>query len=107
MTAPSLRDDRHLLRILAVLREALADTECRVYLFGSRATGRHRAASDYDIGVEARGDVTRRLSRAREVLEGSTIPVAVDLVDLTEASPAMVQKVAQEGIQLWNSFASA
>ena len=104
MTASPLREDRHLPRILAVLREALADTECRVYLFGSRATGRHRAASDYDIGVEARGDVTRRLSRAREVLEGSTIPVAVDL---TEASPAVVQKVAQEGIELWSSFASA
>jgi predicted nucleotidyltransferase len=103
VTAPSLRDDRHLLRILAVLREALADTECRVYLFGSRATGQHHGASDFDIAVETSVEVSRRLGVARDLLVGSNIPFSVDLVELSAAPEALQRRVLEQGILLWSN----
>lgn len=68
--------ERYLSRIKDMLSQVL--TGCKVYLFGSRATG-----------------------RCREMLEDSDIPFTVDLVDLSAASREFVEKVQREGMLLW------
>ena len=55
MRTAQLSQDVYLDRIVAILRQALRQTTCHVYLFGSRAEGRSRNASDFDIGVLAGG----------------------------------------------------
>ena len=91
--------ERYLSRIKDMLSQVL--TGCKVYLFGSRATGRYREESDFDIGVLAPRDISRELSIAREMLEESDIPFTVDLVDLSVASPEFAEQVQREGILLW------
>lgn len=91
--------ERYLSRIKDMLSQVL--TGCKVYLFGSRATGRYREESDFDIGVLAPRDISRELSIAREMLEESDIPFTVDLVDLSAASPEFAEQVQREGILLW------
>ena len=91
--------ERYLSRIKDMLSQVL--TGCQVYLFGSRATGRYREESDFDIGVLAPRDISRELSIAREMLEESAIPFTVDLVDLSATSIEFVEKVQREGILLW------
>ncbi len=91
--------ERYLSRIKDTLSQVL--TGCKVYLFGSRATGRYREESDFDIGVLAPRDISRELSIAREMLEDSDIPFTVDLVDLSATSLEFVEKVQREGILLW------
>ncbi len=55
--------ERYLSRIKDMLSQVL--TGCKVYQFGSRATGRYREVSDFDMGVLAPRDISRELSIAR------------------------------------------
>lgn len=95
--------DVYLERILSVLQRVLQDTACRVYLFGSRAVGRHCETSDFDVAVLASSDVSRQLGIAREMLEASNIPFAVDVVDLGTTSGTLARRVQEEGILLWSN----
>ena len=101
--------DLYLSPIKAILDQAFsaryseAGFDCRIYLFGSRATDQYQDASDFDIGVLASKDISRELGIARELLEDSTIPFTVDLVDLGAASEEFARRVEQEGILLWKS----
>ena len=70
--------ERYLSRIKDMLSQVL--TGCKVYLLGSRATGRCREESDFDIRVLAPRGISRELSIAREMLEDSDIPFTVDVV---------------------------
>ncbi|WP_363331010.1 nucleotidyltransferase domain-containing protein [Desulfonatronospira sp.] len=73
----------------------------RVYLFGSRASGKARLFSDCDIGIEPLQNLpVGHLSRLREKLEESHIPYAVEVVDLSLANEEFARKVRDEGI-LW------
>ncbi len=90
-----------LAQIKAILGPLFGD--CRVYLFGSRATGSYKDASDFDIGVLAARDISRELSLARERLEDSNIPFTVDLVDLSATSEEFARRVQEEGILLWKN----
>ena len=96
-------DSPYLTEITRILRQALQGMRCRVYLFGSRATGQHRAASDFDIAVESSDEVSRVLGIAREMLEGSNIPFTVDLVDLKATSEVLRRRVLEGGVLLWSN----
>ena len=93
----------YLPRIVEVVRRALEDASCSVWLFGSRATGRATPVSDFDLAVRADGDISSELGFAREELDESTIPFVVDLVDLREASVALIEQVNRKGILLWTT----
>jgi hypothetical protein len=92
----------YLPKIVEIVRRALEGASCSVWLFGSRATGRATPVSDFDLAVRAEEDVSSGLGRAREELDESTIPFLVDLVDLREASAALIDQVNTKGILLWS-----
>lgn len=95
--------EQHLEEIRRIIQAALAGAPCRVYLFGSRATGAAHLGSDADIAVMSNQDVRLLLSRARFALEESTIPYKVDLVDLSQASPDFQRQVLAEGKLIWQN----
>lgn len=90
-------------QIEAILSQVFSQKRCRIYLFGSRATGTHRTVSDFDIAVLAEENISRELSLAREMLEQSNIPLAVDLVDLSTTTAEFRQNVQKEGLLLWTN----
>ena len=94
---------RYLSQIKAILASVFKDKECTIYLFGSRAAGRHTAVSDFDIAVLAAEDISRELSLTREMLDLSNIPFTVDLVDLRATPAAFSRQVQAEGILLWKN----
>lgn len=93
----------YLSEIADLLRPLLAGVSCRVYLFGSRATGTAQPGSDVDVAVDADEDVTTLLSQARFVLEESTVPYKVDLVDLRRTDAAFRRQVIEEGVLWWQN----
>lgn len=103
------KHEPYLSQIIAILDRVFSPSsggagfDCQVYLFGSRATGQDHDVSDFDIGVLASGDISRELSLARELLEDSSIPFSVDLVDLNATSQEFARHVQQEGVLLWKS----
>lgn len=83
------------------VRDILATVlgEGRVWVFGSRATGRARPFSDLDVLVE------RRLTWAERALlsdhfEASHLPFKVDLVELDGLQPSMAQRIFAERVAL-------
>ena len=94
---------------LARLRTLLAaepDLEFAV-LVGSRATGTHTAASDWDIALQWRRDLDwmEQLGRTetlrRRLAEALAVPeTVVDLVDAPRANLAMRAVIAEEGVVL-------
>jgi predicted nucleotidyltransferase len=72
----------------------------RVFLFGSRARADAAPFSDIDIALLASAPLPRALlSRLRDALEESAIPVRVDLVDLEVADPAFRRAVLAEAVE--------
>lgn len=66
----------------------------QVFIFGSRATGKSKKYSDYDVGIWGKKSVTWNVSaKIEEALEESDLPYKVDVVDFSLVSPEF-RKVA-------------
>lgn len=102
-----LERDPYLDRIKDMVLDGLSGYAVTVYLFGSRARGPVRRASDVDIAVEAQEPLPPRvLARLRDRLEESTVPYRVDILDLASAGDALRERVKREGV-VWNASANA
>jgi uncharacterized protein len=72
-----------------------------VYIFGSRARGNPRPASDIDLAVAVSGNGNSVVSSLRENFENSTIPFTVDVVNLDICGSTLVDEVSREGVAVW------
>lgn len=89
-------------QVQAILLRVLAKHNVTLYLFGSWARGEERQSSDIDVGVWYDGTLdVGLLTEVRFLLEDSTIPYRVDVVDLTQADLALLANVKREGI-VWS-----
>ena len=58
-----------------------------VFIFGSRAKGKARKFSDYDIGVIGKKSLNfKKIAQINEELEESDLPYRVDVVDFSTVS---------------------
>ena len=74
-----------------------------IFLFGSRAEGRAKAASDYDVGLYRGQEIPLALlARIKDELESHPIPVEVELVDFATTSVDF-RRLALKRIRLWNT----
>lgn len=87
-----------------IVLSGLRDLKARVFLFGSRARGDHRATSDIDVGILPLEPIPAGvLAGIREALEESREPFFVDLLDLSEAPPGLLEQAFREGIEWTDS----
>ncbi len=83
-----------------IVARELRGLPVRVFLFGSRARGASVAGSDIDIALLGETPLPRPLlSRMRESLEESAIPVRVDLVDLAVTDDLFRDAVLAEAVE--------
>lgn len=100
MQRAAIAESRSVAELRAMVLRALSGMKVRVFLFGSRATGDAHPASDIDVAVLPLEPLPAgTLAALREMLEESTIPQTVDLVDLSEADPEFRTRVLAEGIE--------
>lgn len=79
---------------------ALGGHDAAVWLFGSCARGGARQHSDSDIAILPRDPLPIGFFGELDAeIEESTIPYDVDLVDLRQADPALVDEVQREGVK--------
>ena len=76
--------------------------ESHIWIFGSRARGSHRRASDLDLAVDAGRPLTpdERLSLA-DAFEISELPWRVDIIDMYETEGIFRKNVESDRIPLW------
>ncbi len=83
-----------------IRRRMPAGIKCRVFLFGSRATGRATERSDYDIGIEAETALSPGVIFAiEEDLDRLPDLHTVEVVDFHRVSEAF-RRVAKEKIRV-------
>lgn len=88
-----------LAEVRRIVLEGLRGHRARVYLFGSRARGEARRASDIDVAILPLNPLPPGLlSSIRESLEESHVPYKVDVVDLSQVEPTFRERVEREGI---------
>jgi hypothetical protein len=80
---------------------ALGEHDAAVWLFGSCARGDVLQHSDIDIAILPRDDLPSGFfSDLAEILEESSIPYDVDIVDLRIAASSLIDEVRREGV-IW------
>ncbi len=91
--------ERYKDQLLLVIQKYLP--HCKVYLFGSRATGKEASGSDIDLALDIGSIIPRKtMFKMLDDIEETTIPVNVDLVDLQTTSGEFKENILAEGI-LW------
>ena len=74
-----------------------------IFLFGSRALGRNRPQSDYDIGIYTGQKISlTTIAKIKDDLEEYPIPVDIDVVDFAKVSEEF-KAMALKEVQLWNT----
>ena len=87
-------------RVWEVLDGALPP-DARVYVFGSRATGRAKRGSDLDLAIDAgRALSAVEAGRIADGFEESDLPYRVDVIDLQSASAEMTSALTRDRVEL-------
>lgn len=74
-------------RIKKIIFRFLDPKQHQLFIFGSRANGKAKKFSDYDIGILAKKPVPdHTIIEIEEALEESDLPCRVDLVDFSLVS---------------------
>ena len=86
-------------QLRSILRRGLEGQSATVYLFGSWATGAQRSTSDIDIAIDSPTHLPPGvMATLRGMLEESTVPYRVDLIELAECGAEFRDRVRREGI---------
>lgn len=85
--------------IKRIIFRFLNPKEYQVFIFGSRATGKAKKYSDYDVGIWGKKPAPWRiLADIEEALEESDLPYKVEVVDFSLV-PSNFKKVALSQIK--------
>ena len=80
--------------IKKIIYRFLDPKKYQIFIFGSRASGRAKKYSDYDIGIWGKRRLPSEIKVfIEEALENSDLPVKVDIVDFSLVSPGF-RKIA-------------
>ncbi len=91
-------------RDLAVLRRIFAHFPCvrEVRVFGSRATGQARRASDLDLAISAPDATARQWLELTEALETAPVIYEFDVIRTERTHyPRLREKIAREGVPIY------
>jgi len=96
-----LSDEEILLNVVSTVKRYLP--EATVYLFGSRAQGRAKESSDFDIAIEWKEKIPFSvLYRIKEELEELPTLKSFDFVDLKRVPDNFVRSVKEGGVVLYD-----
>ncbi|GAE94591.1 nucleotidyltransferase [Gracilibacillus boraciitolerans JCM 21714] len=84
-----------------IIKDELKENACNVYLFGSWARNEEKRTSDIDIAIDSKNILSEKCwVEISERIEESYLPYRVDIINLSNTSEAIKEKVMKEGI-LW------
>jgi predicted nucleotidyltransferase len=94
-------ENKYIQQIKQIVLDFLKDQPVKIVLYGSRARGDNDPGSDVDIGIlsekEFNGII---LSKLRDLLEESTIPYKVEIVDLRQVSETFKAEILKDAV-IW------
>jgi len=95
-------EDEYIEKVKALVLDNIDRERYAVFLFGGRARGRRGKAVDIDVGILGKASLPlESLTHIQEVLDESSVPLHVDLVDFHTADPQF-RTIAMSDIIIWN-----
>ncbi len=92
----------YLQQLKQLILNYIADKPVQIFLYGSRARNTARKTSDVDIALLSKDKLPEGfITNLREIIEESTIPYQVDIIDLNQVDDNFRQKILKEA-KLWN-----
>lgn len=89
-------------QISLIVAEAIQGFEYQLYGFGSFAKGAESTSSDIDIAIDADVPLPNHVfADIRDRLEESTIPYAVDVINMQTANSRLKDEIRKNGVR-WN-----
>ena len=89
-------------KILKIIQSILGK-DIGVFLFGSRVRKDNVEFSDYDVGLLSTSKVDRlSLQKINELIEESTIPFKVDIIDFSVVKKEF-KEIATQDIEIWQN----
>lgn len=77
-------------------------SDVKIYLFGSRSTGKSKNFSDIDIAVKSKAkDLPERISLFNEAWEESKLPYKVDITPWKEIYKPYLPQIRKEKVTIW------
>jgi predicted nucleotidyltransferase len=78
--------------------------DAKIYLFGSRATGKHKEFSDIDIAINSKSkDITKRIALFNEGWEKSNLPYKADITAWKDIYRPYLPQIRKEKVTLWQT----
>jgi predicted nucleotidyltransferase len=95
-------EEKYLNYVLKILNENLDNSDCRVYIFGSRAKGTTKKYADLDLAIDYNKQNLpfRILAKLSAAFEDSLLPYKVDIVDLNDISNEFKSSIENDLIKL-------
>ena len=92
-------NESHLSMVRHILRECIPDR--KVFVFGSRATGKIKPHSDLDLCILGSRPISlKKMAILKEKFSESDLPMRVDVVDWTTISPEFQAVISQHAEKL-------
>lgn len=103
MNSPTILLAPHYIdQVRAIINRSVGDAHGTIYVFGSRAWGNPRSASDIDLAVAISGNGENVIRLLRENFENSSIPYTVDIVAIDSCGTELADEVVKNGVVVWN-----
>lgn len=95
-------DDHHWQFILDTLVTPLKKFGVKIWVFGSRATGKHKKFSDLDILIDNQNKSLPQglLAAITEQLEDSNLPIKIDIVEIQNLASSYKDSVLNDRIEI-------
>ena len=94
-------ESRYLEQVKNIINTILKDQNLKIYVFGSRATGKAKKYSDLDVALMSDTKIDgNKMSEIIIKLEDTTIPYKVDVIDLREISETFKKCIENDLIQI-------
>lgn len=88
-------------QIKQIIFKHFSPPDYKIFVYGSRAGGKPRRYSDWDIGILGDKPVSPyKLNMVKEKLEDSDLPVVVDVVDFNDVG-AEFRQIALRNTKPW------
>jgi uncharacterized protein len=76
--------------------------EAYLYLFGSRAKGKHHETSDIDIAIDNKIKIENKIVfQMKNSIDSLNIPYSIDIVDFNNVSEILKKQIERDKIS-WN-----
>lgn len=94
-------ESKYLEHVKNIINSILQDTNLKIYVFGSRVTGKAKQYSDLDIALKANSEIdSDKITKIKFELEETTIPYKIDVIDLNVISDTFKKCIEKDLVEI-------